>query len=232
MFAWILAKVERKMEGWKERLILKAGKEILIKIVIQAIPQYAMSIFKIPTSICRTIEKRVASFWWKHNVDRRGVHWKKLEDMKIRKDYGGLGFKDLVEFNKAMLGKQAWRIVKQPNALWCQVLKSIYFPRSDLWAANRGHRPSWGWQSILVGRDAIEPATRWVVRDGQTIRIREDVWLPSRRIIGPANKEDPKIVAELIDSESKEWDLNRVQALFQENIAHPLSPQPNPDKLV
>jgi len=62
MFAGILAKVKRKLEGWKEKLISKVRKEVLIKTVIQALPQYAMSIFKIPTSICRAIEKRIASF--------------------------------------------------------------------------------------------------------------------------------------------------------------------------
>lgn len=151
VFAWILARVERKLEGWKERLISTAGKEILIKTVIQAIPQYAMSVFKIPTSICHAIEKRIASFWWNQNSDRRGIHWKKWEDLKMRKDFGGLGFKDLVDFNKAMLGKQTWRILQQPNALWCKVIKSIYYPRGDIWTAKKGIRPSWGWQSLLVG---------------------------------------------------------------------------------
>jgi len=80
--------------------------------------------------------------------------------MKRRKDCEGLGFKDLMDFNKAMLGKQAWRFVQTPNALWCKVLKSIYFPRGDFWPANKGYRPSWGWQSLLMGRDAIEPDSR------------------------------------------------------------------------
>lgn len=82
MFAWILAKVKQKLEGWKERLISKEGKEVSIKIIIQALPQYAMSIFKIPISICCTVEQRVASFWWKHNAARRGIHWKKWEEKK------------------------------------------------------------------------------------------------------------------------------------------------------
>lgn len=44
----------------------KAGKETLIKAVIQAIPRYATSIFKISFLICRSIEKRIAVFWWKN----------------------------------------------------------------------------------------------------------------------------------------------------------------------
>lgn len=62
MFAWILVRVNMKQEGWKENLISKAGKEILIKQVVQALPQYAMSILKIPISFCIEIERKVATF--------------------------------------------------------------------------------------------------------------------------------------------------------------------------
>jgi len=62
MFAWIIRKVNTKLEGWKENLISKGGKEILIKSVVQAIPQYTISIFKISMSTCISIEKKIMHF--------------------------------------------------------------------------------------------------------------------------------------------------------------------------
>lgn len=148
-----------------------------------------------------------------------------------------MGFKDSVDFNKAMLGKQAWRMAKQPDALWCQVLKSIYFPQRDFWTASKGSRPSWGWQSLLMGREAIENATKWRVGNGEKIRIREDSWIPSGRPIGPANQNEPRVVAELINSEANEWDISRINELYdervaQEILANPLSLSPQDDQLV
>ncbi|KAL3720476.1 hypothetical protein ACJRO7_005314 [Eucalyptus globulus] len=171
MFAWILARVNMKLEGWKEKFLSKVGKEILIKTVVQALPHYAMSIFKIPVSICGAIEKRIAVFWWKQNEARKGIHRKSWEVLKSRKDRGGLGFKDLITLNKALLGKQAWRLSQSPTALWSQILRGIYFSNGNLWRAKKGQQPSWGWQSILMGRDAIEPAIRWTVGDGKSINI-------------------------------------------------------------
>lgn len=62
MFAWIIGRVNMKLDVWKENLISKSGKEILIKSIVQAIPQYAMSIFRLPASICISIEKKIARF--------------------------------------------------------------------------------------------------------------------------------------------------------------------------
>lgn len=62
MFSWLMSIIQSKLEGWKEKLIFKGGKEILLKTVIQAIPQYAMFVFKIPISLCKAIEQRMAKF--------------------------------------------------------------------------------------------------------------------------------------------------------------------------
>ncbi|XP_039169323.1 uncharacterized mitochondrial protein AtMg00310-like [Eucalyptus grandis] len=137
-----MARVDRKLEGWKEQLISKAGKEVLIKMVVQALPQYAMNIFKIPLSICRAIERKISDFWWRKNAVQRGIHWKSLDVLKRRKDQGGLGFRDLMELNKAMLGKQALGdSIKIREALWSRMFKGLYFPNGSLWTATKGARP-------------------------------------------------------------------------------------------
>ena len=50
--------------GWKEKHISKAGKEVLIKTMAQAIPTYSMSLFKIPKAICDGINFVLAKYWW------------------------------------------------------------------------------------------------------------------------------------------------------------------------
>lgn len=47
--------------GWKEKFISKAGWEILIKTVAQAIPTYTMGIFKLPESLCDDINSTLAN---------------------------------------------------------------------------------------------------------------------------------------------------------------------------
>lgn len=49
---WIKDAIMGNLEGWKEKLLNPAGKEVLIKAVIQAIPSYAMSVLKFPKGFC------------------------------------------------------------------------------------------------------------------------------------------------------------------------------------
>jgi hypothetical protein len=39
-----------------------------------------------------------------------------------------MGFRDLPLFNKAMLGKQGWHLLKHPDSLCARVIKGKYFP--------------------------------------------------------------------------------------------------------
>ena len=55
-------KPNKKLAGWKEKLLSKAGKEVLIKDVAQAIPTYTMSCFKIPDSLCDDLTSMIRNF--------------------------------------------------------------------------------------------------------------------------------------------------------------------------
>ena len=69
------------------------------------------------------------------------------------KSIGGL----VVLFNLALLAKQAWRILQEPNSLSARVLKVVYYPgRWDFLEADLGSSPSRIWRSIVDGREVLK----------------------------------------------------------------------------
>jgi hypothetical protein len=40
------------------------GKEVLIKSIAQAIPTFAMMVFRFPKNICKGITGAISQFWW------------------------------------------------------------------------------------------------------------------------------------------------------------------------
>ena len=72
----------------------------------------------------------------------------KLSQMGVSKNKGVMGFRDLVSFNKALLAKQVWRLLKDPNNLTAKILKAKYYPRGTIMEAKMGSKPSFAWWSI------------------------------------------------------------------------------------
>ena len=54
------------------------GREILIKVVVQAIPTYTMNCFKLPLGLCDDIEGLSRRFWW----EQRGEEENPLGKMR------------------------------------------------------------------------------------------------------------------------------------------------------
>ena len=74
-FKELQERITKRVLGWKEKFISNAGREILIKTMAQAIPTYSMSLFKIPKSICDSINSLLARYWWGQTGAERKIHW-------------------------------------------------------------------------------------------------------------------------------------------------------------
>ena len=53
-----------KLQDWKEKLLSQASKEVLLKVVVQAIPSFTMSCFRLPMGLCHDIKMLIQKFWW------------------------------------------------------------------------------------------------------------------------------------------------------------------------
>ncbi|KAM1202839.1 hypothetical protein ACFX2J_018733 [Malus domestica] len=80
--------------------------KVLIKAVAHAIPVYPMHVFLFPNTLCDDIDSAIARFWWGQKVGERRIYWTSWETLGKAKVDGGLGFRNLKEFNWAFLAKQ------------------------------------------------------------------------------------------------------------------------------
>jgi hypothetical protein len=128
--------------------------------------------------------------------------------MGIPKSRGGMGFRDLACFNKALLAKQIWRMWKDLSSLVARIMKAKYHPDCSIIKATRGRKPSFAWRSIQSSSDLIREGLIWRVGNGEKIRIWQDKWLPMpstfKVYARPALLHPTATVKELIDSTSKD----------------------------
>lgn len=121
---------------------------------------------------------------------------------------GGLGFRDFELFNLALLARQAWRILQQPESLCARLLKAIYFPQGTILNAELGSRPSQVWRAILEGRDVMSQGIIKRIGDGASTRIWTENWIPrcaSMRPFACLSADPPSMVSEIIDHTNATW---------------------------
>lgn len=158
-FESLLNKIKSKINAWKAPLLSQASRNAFIKSAVSTIPIYIMSMLQLPKDASDWIDKYVRKFLWGDQNNKRiikldGVKFASLlrkvawgdQDNKIklhkirwseiRKPIaeGGLGVRDTLCNNIALLAKTYWRF--ENNDLLCaKILKTWYYVRKSFWNA-------------------------------------------------------------------------------------------------
>lgn len=224
LLSFIREKLQSRLHGWFAKTLSLGGKEVLLKSIAMSLPVYAMSIFKLPKDVCTKITSAMIEFWWGGGNGKRKIPWVAWKKLCKQKKEGGLGFHDITKFNQSLLGKQAWRIMTNPNSLVARVLKSKYFENSDFQHSTLGSRPSYAWRSILHGRELLSKGLVRDIGNGENSNVWGVNWIIDPAPRPPNYRQDSIIdltlkISDLLIPNTSSWDSGRVRQAFTEHDA-------------
>ncbi|XP_062103848.1 uncharacterized protein LOC133814961 [Humulus lupulus] len=220
ILGFLKERIRSRIQSWDGKLLSRAGKEVLLKTVVQSLPNYAMNVFLLPLEMCKEVESMMSGFWWgSSSSSSRGIRWMSWKRMSVHKHCGGMGFRNLRDFNLALLGKQGWRLLVRETSLVGKVFKARYYPKGSFLTASLGTNPSFIWRSILESQGLVAKAVRHSIGCGASTSILDDPWLPDES--NPyVQSEHPgllgKKVCQLFKEERREWDPDILLDLFNE----------------
>ncbi|XP_062075097.1 uncharacterized protein LOC133779116 [Humulus lupulus] len=114
----LIQKFRMRLHTWASRHLSFAGRILLIHSVLFGLQNYWMSIFILPQSIIKEIEKLCHGFLWGVNGNRRKIHMASWSKVCLPKVYGGLRFRNGLVWNRAILAKYIWVITEKHDVLW------------------------------------------------------------------------------------------------------------------
>ena len=203
----------------------------MIQAVLSPIPSFAMTCFELPVSLCKRIQSVLTTFWWDSKDGVRKICWISWDIMTLPKNMGGLGFRDIQVFNRALLAKIGWRLITNPQCLLAKVLLGKYCHKSPFAKTKATSAISRGWRWILLGRDLLLKHLGKTIGNGETTSVWNDSWIhPETNLkpIGPVLlKDNDLMVSDLLTRETKEWNLGLIENLFPELKEHFLSLRPS-----
>uniref|UniRef100_A0A2N9EL19 Reverse transcriptase domain-containing protein n=1 Tax=Fagus sylvatica TaxID=28930 RepID=A0A2N9EL19_FAGSY len=174
----ILEKLERRLSGWQKLYLSKGGRLTLLKSTLSSLPTYFLSLFTIPISVVRRIEKLQRDFLWGDMGDEVKHHLVGWDKVCIPKEVGGLGVRSLILTNKALLGKWLWRFGMEGDHLWRRVLMAKFGSDLGGWRTKpiRGPHGCGLWKGIMSGWEDYFQHVEFVVGQGTRVSFWKDKW--------------------------------------------------------
>lgn len=134
-------------------------------------------------SVLKKIEKLCRDFLW-HGFDEnkkmKPVSWLKI---CVPRSEGGLGIKQLRNWNTAALGKHLWTILTKPASLWAKWVHGNYLKGRSLWECDIPNDAAWAITKLFKLRGMYKNAFKVMLGDGRETLLFFDWWLPQGRNI-------------------------------------------------
>ncbi|KAK4384692.1 hypothetical protein Sango_3035300 [Sesamum angolense] len=101
---------------------------------------------------------------------------------------GGLGIKDILALNRALMSKHLWAVIKQDRtSLWVEWIIQVRLRDCSIWTVKE-NKGAWGWRKMLSLRHYLMSHIHYRVGNGESVSLWHDPWHP----LGPLISRFPR----------------------------------------
>ncbi|KAL0295386.1 UNVERIFIED_CONTAM: Transposon TX1 uncharacterized protein [Sesamum calycinum] len=173
----LLQKIDSRIKGWEGVQISFAGRVQLIKSVLISFEVYWAMAFILPKGIIKEMIKRLRTFLWK-GTSAYGYPKVAWEAVCRPIDEGGLGIKDILALNRALMSKHLWAVIKQDRtSIWVDWIIQVRLRDCSIWTAKE-NKGAWGWRKMLSLRNSLMSHIHYRVGSGESVSLWHDPWHP------------------------------------------------------
>ena len=172
-YNFITERVSNKLACQKSKFLSFAGRTVLVKSVMSAMPNYVMQGVTLHTHLCEKLDKINRDFLWGYSSqEKKRMHmvgWSKI----IRpKEQGRLGIQAVKAKNLTLPAKLNWRMYQKKDALKAKVILGKYCSQSRRLSKDLEKLPcSTNWKAIKMGFPIFSKGICWNVGIGMMLNF-------------------------------------------------------------
>jgi hypothetical protein len=169
-------KSAKKMDVWQGGSLSMGGRKELINSSLSNSSIYHMSMFLIPKTNIKRLDKLRRTFFWQGGQLKKKYHlvgWPKICKNKKK---GGLGIKNLRKLNVSLLCKWWW-LLQNRNGLWQDIVKLKYVKGAHVGLIKNKMSDSPVWSDLMKIRHIYLRGREYKINNGKLISFWTDSWL-------------------------------------------------------
>jgi hypothetical protein len=150
---------------------------------------FAMGLFLLPDTSHGRMDSTRARFFWEGVGPKRKYHMVDWDTVCKPREFGGLGVLNTKVMNIALLLKWIWKIYRDGDGLWADLLRAKYLGDNDLFSPEIQPKGSQFWNSLQKIKWYFKLGARHRVRNGRRTYFWLDWWTGS----GPLRDRFPRL---------------------------------------
>ncbi|XP_063942672.1 uncharacterized protein LOC135150335 [Daucus carota subsp. sativus] len=174
----------KRIEGWVVRTLRYSGRLQLIKSVLQAIQGYCSIYLFLPKGVIKHIQSILGKFLWGGSLEGRCHYNVAWADCCFKKEEGGLGVRDLFDWNKSAIFLQIWRLSHpNPSSIWILWVHSCLLKHKAFWTAKIPYKCPWNLRKIFNARYEALQFISVSFNENSGFKLWHDPWLINEPLI-------------------------------------------------